>query len=93
MDAPPKGVAPQVGVGKRGARLHPRTGDERLSESKKGDSSDAANRKGASDDRPAGGKNRKQRSGDVGRALRSVYDDTLRETVPDDFMDLLGRLS
>ncbi len=28
----------------------------------------------------------------VGRALRSVYDDTLREDVPDDFLDLLGKL-
>jgi hypothetical protein len=36
---------------------------------------------------------RKQRSSDLGRALRSVYDDTLRETVPDDFLNLLGRLS
>ena len=36
---------------------------------------------------------RKQRSGDLGRALRSVYDDTLRETVPDDFVSLLGKLS
>lgn len=36
---------------------------------------------------------RKQRSGDLGRALRSVYDDTLRETVPDDFVNLLGKLS
>ena len=36
---------------------------------------------------------RKQRSSDLGRALRSVYDDTLRESVPDDFNDLLGRLS
>ena len=39
------------------------------------------------------GKTRKQRSGDLGRALRSVYDDTLRETVPDDFSDLLGKLA
>jgi len=39
----------------------------------------------------AGG--RKQRSGDLGRALRTVYDDTLRETVPDDFLDLIGKLS
>ena len=39
------------------------------------------------------GKTRKQRSGDLGRALRSVYDDTLRETVPDDFRDLLGKLT
>ena len=38
-------------------------------------------------------KNRKQRSGDLGRALRTVYDDTLREQVPDDFLDLLGKLS
>jgi hypothetical protein len=30
---------------------------------------------------------------DVSRALRTVYDDTLREQVPDDFMDLLGKLS
>jgi hypothetical protein len=36
---------------------------------------------------------RKARSGDLGRALRSVYDDTLREAVPDDFLNLLGKLS
>ena len=36
---------------------------------------------------------RKQRPADVGRALRTVYDDTLRECVPDDFLDLLGKLS
>jgi hypothetical protein len=35
---------------------------------------------------------RKQRSSDLGRALRSVYDDTLRESVPDDFLSLLGKL-
>ncbi len=34
----------------------------------------------------------KQRT-EIGRALRSVYDDTLREHVPDDFKDLLGKLS
>ena len=36
---------------------------------------------------------RKQRATDLGRALRSIYDDTLRESVPDDFQDLLGKLS
>lgn len=36
---------------------------------------------------------RKHRSADLGRALRSVYDDTLRESVPDDFLDLLGKLT
>ena len=30
---------------------------------------------------------------DVGKALRSAYDEALREDVPDDFMDLLGKLS
>jgi len=38
-------------------------------------------------------KSRKQRAGDIGRALRTIYDDTLRESVPDDFSDLLGKLS
>ena len=38
-------------------------------------------------------KARKQRSADLGRALRSIYDDTLRETVPDDFINLIGKLS
>ena len=32
------------------------------------------------------------RAGDVGKALRSVYDTTLREDVPSDFLDLLGKL-
>jgi hypothetical protein len=35
---------------------------------------------------------RKQRTGDLGRALRSVYDDTLREPVPEDFAKLIGKL-
>ena len=36
---------------------------------------------------------KKKRTADLGRALRSVYDDTLRESVPDEFIDLLGKLS
>ena len=36
---------------------------------------------------------RKTRPSDLGRALRSVYDDTLRESVPDDFLNLIGKLS
>jgi hypothetical protein len=36
---------------------------------------------------------RKPRAGDLGRALRSVYDDTLRESIPDDFLNLIGKLS
>lgn len=38
-------------------------------------------------------KGRKQRASDIGRALRTIYDDTLREPVPDDFSDLLGKLT
>ena len=35
---------------------------------------------------------RAARKGDLGRALRSVYDDTLREAVPDDLVNLIGKL-
>ena len=30
--------------------------------------------------------------GEVGKALRSVYDDTVKESIPDDLLDLLGKL-
>ena len=42
---------------------------------------------------PNDSRSRKQRASDVGRALRSIYDDTVREPVPGDFLDLLGKLS
>jgi len=35
----------------------------------------------------------RSKASDVGKALRSVYDTTLREDVPGDFLDLLGKLS
>lgn len=38
-------------------------------------------------------KRRGQAADNVGKALRSAYDETLREHVPDDFLDLLGKLS
>lgn len=38
-------------------------------------------------------KKKRARGADVGRALRSVYDETLREDVPDDLQSLLGKLS
>lgn len=48
------------------------------------------------DEQPAT-KPKKQRKGagtdEVGKALRSAYDEALREEVPDDFLDLLGKLS
>ena len=64
-----------------------------MSGSHKGESQDAKKAKRTA--KPADGekKERKPRAADVGRALRSVYDDTVRESVPDDFLDLLGKLS
>jgi hypothetical protein len=41
----------------------------------------------------ASNKTARKRSGDLGRALRTIYDDTLREAVPDDFLDLIGKLN
>ena len=37
-------------------------------------------------------KNGDQAPADLGRALKTVYDDTLREDVPPDFLDLLDKL-
>ena len=65
-----------------------------MSGSETGDSKGAAARAGGRSKKPptVEGKSKKQRAGDLGRALRTVYDDTLREPVPDDFTDLLGKL-
>jgi hypothetical protein len=64
-----------------------------LSGSKKGQSKGATKQKRPPKAGEGDKKGRKHRAGDVGRALRSVYDDTLRENVPDDFLDLLGKLA
>jgi hypothetical protein len=40
-----------------------------------------------------GTKRRGQAADDVGKALRSAYNETVRESIPDDFLDLLGKLS
>lgn len=74
-------------------RAHRARGDERLSGSQKGESQGADDGKRSPGSSEGDKKGRKQRPSDVGRALRSVYDDTLRESVPDDFLDLLGKLS
>jgi hypothetical protein len=62
-------------------------GDERLSGTSKGNSRGGKSGAASADKQP-----RKDRSGTVGRALRSVYDDMLREDVPKDFIDLLRKL-
>ena len=73
--------------------MHPGEGDEELSERKDKaslggpDSSKAKSRRTRNRDGTG-----RSRAGDVGKALRSVYDTTLREDVPGDFLDLLGKL-
>jgi hypothetical protein len=62
-------------------------GDERLSGTSK-----ANGRNSQSGSRSADKKTRRNRDGTVGRALRIVYDDMLREEVPEDFLDLLRKL-
>ena len=67
-------------------------GDEELS-AKKGSETEGAghprhSKKSKSSDRTGRG----GRAGDIGRALRSAYDDTLREPVPDDLAKLIGKL-
>lgn len=71
-------------------------GDEELSEAKRnssdenaGKNEDSVGAKKKGDRRP--GAPRKNQ-GDVGRVLRSVYDTTLNEDIPDDFLNLLGKL-
>jgi hypothetical protein len=71
-------------------------GDEELSEAKRSSSNDDA----SEDEKSAGAKKTSDRrpgaprknQGDVGRVLRSVYDSTLNEDIPDDFLNLLGKL-
>jgi len=78
--------------------MHPREGDERLSGSSRNDPRGGAGGRGkpsAKRGREGGKSERGAKSkgaSDLGRALRSVYDRTLREAVPPDFLDLLGRL-
>ena len=72
----------------------PFEGDERLSDAKRKTSSGKARSDTSAESR--GGERRpgapRKNQGDVGRVLRSVYDTTLNEDIPDDFLDLLGKL-
>lgn len=67
-------------------------GDEDLSDSSSSDPLAKAGRGKSSTKRPRKSDGPARKTGDVGRALRSVYDKTLREDVPQDFLDLLGKL-
>ena len=62
-------------------------GDERLSGTSKASGSGGPSGPGSRSN-----KTRVDRRGTVGRALRTVYDDMLREDVPKDFIDLLRKL-
>ena len=74
------------------ARKNPREGDEDLSAKKRSETEESGHSKRSK--KPASGATpRRQRAGDLGRALRSVYDDTLRESVPDEFLNLIGKLN
>ena len=64
-----------------------------MSDKDSGERNGAEEKRKRSAAKPASRKKRAPRANDVGRALRSVYDETLREDVPDDFQDLLGKLS
>ena len=64
-----------------------------MSAKKRSETEGAGNSRHSKQSAPSDRGARRQRSGDLGRALRSVYDDTLREAVPDDFLNLLGKLS
>lgn len=54
-----------------------------------GRSSDDSDRKAS---RKPGNSGSKLSGSNVGRVLRTAYDDALRETVPDEFLNLLGKL-
>ena len=62
-------------------------GDESLSGSTKASGGRSSSEPGSPER-----KSRKDRAGSIGRALRTVYDDMLREEVPRDFLDLLRKL-
>lgn len=74
--------------------MHPGEGDEELSEGSSNDplASGGRGKSKSRRTRKSDGAGR-SKAGDVGRALRSVYDSTLREEVPNDFLDLLGKLN
>jgi hypothetical protein len=72
--------------------IHPGEGDEDLSEERDNDPSVGGDR-GQSKAKRVRKSRESTKASDVGRALRSVYDTTLREDVPRDFLDLLGKLS
>ena len=86
----------EIGCGQTAGKpvqMHPREGDEDLSEGRKSDPHASGRDKNRSKRISKANGGNRTKAGDVGKALRSVYDTTLREDVPRDFLDLLGKLS
>jgi hypothetical protein len=50
------------------------------------------NLSGSDDKRPPPSGPKRPSGGEVGKALRSVYDDALKEDIPPEMLDLLGKL-
>jgi hypothetical protein len=71
----------------------PARGGLELSANKRSETEGAGDSRRSKKSQASNSGGRKARSSDLGRALRSVYDDTLRESVPDDFARLLGKLT
>ena len=70
--------------------MYPGEGDDELSDNHNDDRlAGKAKSKPRAKRKPDGS----SKASDLGKALRSVYDNTLREDVPGDFLDLLGKLS
>jgi anti-sigma factor NepR-like protein len=65
-------------------------GDEELSARKGSETEGAGHSDHSRKSKPS---DRTARKSDLGRALRTVYDDTVREAVPDDLLRLIGKLS
>jgi hypothetical protein len=70
--------------------MRPARGIEQLSE---GSTNNPHAKSGRGKLRGKAGRSPRSKASDVGKALRSVYDNTLREDVPRDFLDLLGKLN
>lgn len=90
-------VAPFIQLCMSAPRTRAR-GDEELSAKKGSDTEGAGDSRRSKKSNASetggrrGGGGGKRGPNDLGRALRSVYDDTLREPVPDDFLSLIGKL-
>jgi hypothetical protein len=70
----------------------PREGGQGLSAKNGSDTAGPGESRGSRKSTASERSGKTRRPNDLGRALRSVYDDTLREPVPDDFLSLIGKL-